>query len=194
MIKSKQDYLYFLNADKLALGLQKADFKSRLTEVLFPNPIYKFQKLLRKFEYYKNYKTGVISKLYLFFLKRRFRKYSIKLGFSIPENVFGPGLAIVHYGTIVVNANAKVGANCRIHPSTCIGASGGNNKAPQMGNNIYIAPGAKIFGDIVLGNNIAIGANAVVNKSFHEDGILIAGIPAKKIGAIDIYTIIKHIK
>ena len=121
-------------------------------------------------------------------------KISLKLGFSIPINVFGPGLAIVHYGTIVINANAKVGANCRIHPSTCIGASGGSSKAPQIGDNVYIAPGVKIYGDITLANNIATAANAAVGKSFEEENILIGGVPAVKIKNIDITKIIKHIK
>lgn len=46
---------------------------------------------------------------------------------------------------------------------------------------MYIGPGAKIFGDIFIADNIAIGANAVVNKSFYESNITIAGVPAKKI-------------
>jgi serine O-acetyltransferase len=121
-------------------------------------------------------------------------RLSAKLGFSIPFNVFGPGLAIVHYGTIVVNANAKVGANCRIHPSTCIGASGGKSEAPKIGDNVYIGPGAKIYGDIVIANNIAVAANAAVNTSFFEEGILIAGVPAVKIKEIDISLLIKHLK
>ena len=58
---------------------------------------------------------------------------------------------------------------------------------------MYIAPGAKIYGNIIIANNIAIGANAVVNKSFEEENILIAGNPAKKIKTIDIKKIIKHV-
>ena len=99
----------------------------------------------------------------------------------------------MHYGTIVVNSNAKVGANCRIHVDTNIGASGGTNKAPQIGDNVYIAPGVKIFGDIKIPSNTVIGANSVVNKSFDEENMLIAGIPAKVIKPIDIKQIIKHI-
>ena len=38
-----------------------------------------------------------------------------------------------------------------------------------------------MFGNIKIGNNVAIGANAVVNKSFEENGITIAGVPAKKV-------------
>ncbi|MDM7919729.1 MAG: hypothetical protein QUS12_11250 [Methanosarcina sp.] len=50
-----------------------------------------------------------------------------------------------------------------------------------MGNNVYIGPGAKIFGDIEIADGIAIGANSVVNKSFTEPNIGIAWIPARKI-------------
>ena len=52
--------------------------------------------------------------------------------------------------------------------------------APVIGDNVYIGPGAKIFGDITIGNNVSIGANAVVNRSF-PDNVIIAGVPAKVI-------------
>ncbi|MCA0132691.1 serine O-acetyltransferase [Winogradskyella alexanderae] len=131
-------------------------------------------------------------KLYIAYLRYRYKKISIKLGFSIPINVFGPGLSIVHYGTIVVNKSTKVGANCRMHACVNIGASGGEAAAPQLGNNVYIAPGAKIFGKIKIPNNTAIGANAVVNKSFEKENTIIAGIPAKVIGSVDIKKLIRH--
>ncbi len=106
---------------------------------------------------------------------------SICLGFTIPLNVFGPGLCIAHRGTIVINKDVRIGENCRIHACTNIGSNIDGVSAPQIGNNVYIGPGAKIFGDIVIADNIAIGANSVVNKSFYEKGISIAGVPAKKI-------------
>ena len=150
--------------------------------------------MLRKLEYFSNRNDlGIFQRVFLLILRYRFRKWSIKLGFSIPINVFGPGLAIVHYGTIIVNHNARIGANCRIHACTNIGASGGSNKAPIIGDNVYIAPGAKIFGDIFIANNTAIGANAAVNKSFLEENTLIAGIPARVIKRIDITRIIATI-
>ena len=67
----------------------------------------------------------------------------------------------------------------RIHACTNIGSSRDDVSAPQIGNNVYIGSGAKIFGDIVIADNIASGANSVVNKSFYEKNISIAGIPAK---------------
>lgn len=90
----------------------------------------------------------------------------------------------MHRGTIVVAENAHIGANCRIHACVNIGNKAGSpNKAPKIGNNVYIGPGAKIFGEITIADNITIGANAVVNKSFLEPGIDIAGVPAQKIGS-----------
>lgn len=185
MILSKQDYIHYLQQDSRAMGKNHLP-SSIIIEKLSPDPVWKFIKLLRKCEYYRNCKRDVFSKAYYIFLKLLFKNLSLKLGFSIPENVFGPGLAIAHYGTIVVHRNAKVGANCRIHPSTCIGSSGGSDKAPKLGDNIYIAPGAKIYGDISLANNISIAANAAVSSSFLEESIMIGGIPAKRVKAIDI--------
>jgi len=193
MIKSKTEYHEYLEADRIALGIQTGTFRLKLMELIFPNPCWKFQKALRKIEYIYNCKTNNLSKLYYYYLEYKFRKLSIQLGFSIPKNVFGPGLAIVHYGTIIVNDKARVGKNCRIHACTNIGASGGNPEAPQIGDNVYIGPGTSIFGDIKIGNGIAIGANSTVNKSFEENNIMIAGSPAKKIRKIDISKIIKHL-
>ena len=155
--------------------------------------IWKFQKALRKVEYYINCKNNGLNKIYIYYLRYKLKNISIKLGLTIPPNVFGPGLAIVHYGTIVINSAVRIGENCRIHACVNIGASGGSVEAPQIGNNVYIAPGAKIYGNIKIANNIAIGANATVGKSFEEDSILIAGNPAKKIKEIDIKKIIKHL-
>jgi len=193
MITNKEEYLYYIQQDALALGIDNKTLRSKAERLIIVNVIYEFQKKLRKIEYYKNCRTDLFSKFIYGCMKIRFLKLSRRLGFSIPENVFGPGLSIVHYGTIVVNANAKVGANCRIHPSTCIGASGGNSMAPIIGDNVYIAPGAKIYGNITISNNIAISANAAVGKSFFEENIMIGGVPAKKIKEVNIKNIIKHL-
>ena len=56
------------------------------------------------------------------FYRFKLRKLQIKLGFPIPSNVFGPGLSIAHYGTIVVSEHASIGCNCRIHVGVNIGA------------------------------------------------------------------------
>ena len=90
---------------------------------------------------------------------------------------------MVHWGTIVVNGNAKVGANCSLGNDTHIAQkTWRSDKAPKIGDNVMIGAGARILGDIELADRIIVGANAVVTKSFTEPCITIAGIPAKKIG------------
>lgn len=193
MIQSKKDYHDYLEKDKIALGIKTHSLSAKVINMLFPNFIWKFQKTMRKLEYYNNCKNYGFYKIYYMYLKYKYRKISVKLGFSIPINVFGPGLSIVHYGTIVINRNTNVGANCRMHACVNIGASGGEREAPQLGDNVYIAPGAKIYGNISIASNTAIGANAVVNKTFDEEHTAIAGVPAKVIGGVDIKKIIRHI-
>ena len=106
----------------------------------------------------------------------------MKLGYSLALNVFGPGLCLAHPGTVVVNDLARVGKNCRVHVCVNIGCQAGEpSKTPVIGDNVYIGPGAKIFGGIRIADGIAIGANAVVNYDFLEADVTIAGVPAKKI-------------
>jgi serine O-acetyltransferase len=194
LIQSKNDYIQYLEADRIALGRSKPTLFASLYRVLYPDYIWDFQRLLRKMEYLTNVKSeGIINKIINLYFKRKFRELSLKLGFTIPVNVFGQGLSIVHYGAIVVNSNARIGVNCRIHVDTNIGASGGSNKAPKIGDNVYIAPGVKIFGDVEIGSNNAIGANSVVNKSFEASGLLIAGVPARIIKPIEIKELIRHV-
>ena len=51
---------------------------------------------------------------------------------------------------------------------------------PTIGDNVYIGPGAKLVGKIIVGNNAAIGANCVVTKDVPENGVVV-GVPGKVI-------------
>ena len=181
MIKTKADYEFYKQADELAIGRsEEVGIKRRL--LYFVDNIWKFERLLRKTEYYQNCKNSKLNKVYSKYLKYELYKNGTKLGFTISPNCFGPGLSIAHIGTIVVNPASRIGANCRIHTCVVIGTKAGYpDMAPTIGNNVYIGPGAKIFGKITISDGIAIGANSVVNKSFFEPNVTIAGVPARKI-------------
>lgn len=177
MIRSKEDYRMYLAEDIKRTGLDLS-IKGRLVDRR-----YRFYKSLRKTEYYTNCIHNPVGRLLAKFYRIRHIKICNKYNWTIPINVFEEGLAIVHVGTIVVSGSAKIGKNCRIHVCTNIGravVNGGNDAgAPIIGDNVYIGPGAKLFGPIKIGNNTVIGANAVVNKSFEEGNCTIAGIPAE---------------
>lgn len=134
--------------------------------------LYKHAKRLRKAEYAFN-SNKIFRHIYLIKLLRIQTRY----GISIPMNVLEEGFEIVHLGSVIINANAKVGKYARLHPGVCIGAN--YDKAPVIGNNVYIGPGAKVFGDITIADDIQIGANAVVTKSCDVKGAILAGVPAK---------------
>ena len=139
MITSRNDYFNYLEADRHAL--HRMERRPRL----FGDEIWKFQRTMRALEFYTNCQTSFLGRVYRLYLEYRFHALSIKCGFSIPPNVFGPGLAIVHRGTIIVHSRSVIGANCRLHACVNIGASGGDRWAvPTIGDNVYIGPGAKI--------------------------------------------------
>lgn len=80
---------------------------------------------------------------------------------------------------VVIHSKAKIGQQCSIGQQVTIG--GGNSKypgVPIIGNNVKIAKGAIIFGGITIGDNVTIGANAVVNIPI-PDNAVVAGVPAK---------------
>lgn len=183
MISNKSEYLKYLYEDKKALGV------NGLKAYLFC-PIWKFQRLLRKLEYYKNCKRGFFSKIYCYFLSYKFISMSIKLGFSIYPNCFDYGLNIAHYGDIVVNGNAKIGKYCRIHSGVCIGEI--NGVSPRIYDRVYIGPGVKILGNVTIFNDNAIAANSVVLNTFNQEGVTLGGIPAKVISNKGSINLIKH--
>lgn len=112
----------------------------------------------------------------------RYKLLGIICGFEIPLNCIGKGLSIAHKGTIIINEATRIGENCRIHVGVNIGTVPGcESIAPRIGDNVYIAPGVKMYGKIEVASGIIIGANSVVTKSFLDENICIAGIPAKKI-------------
>ena len=177
MIRSHQEYKHYLDADRVAL-------KRVFNRYIIHDEIWKFQRLMRKLEYIMNCKKQrhIGWLLYYKYLTLRFHNKSVRLGYEIPPNTFGPGLSIAHRGTLVVHPDARIGKNCRIHVNVVIGTRPGPaDRVPSIGDNCYIGPGAKIYGDIVLGDNMAVGANSVVNRSFVEGYQTIGGIPARKI-------------
>ena len=178
MIHSKEELREFIKWDGKALG------RKTLAAGIFGDETWKFQVTMRKLDYYHYLKDHNAFAFVLYtYYRYRYHRLSVRLGFSIPYDICGKGLAIPHYGCIVVNQTAKIGDNCRILDGVNIGATNGVNKAPQIGNNVFIASGAKIIGDITVADDVAIGANAVVIKSITEPGTTLAGVPARKISS-----------
>lgn len=139
------------------------------------NLIWKYQKRLRKWEYHLNSK----HRLRTYFYKALTLKIGYKLGFHISPNCIDSGLHILHIGPILINSNSKIGKECLLNVGVSFVSTSGNNDAPIVGDFCKIGVGATLIGNIQLGDEVAIGAGAVVTKSFNENHITIAGVPAK---------------
>ena len=111
------------------------------------------------------------------FLRRARYRFGIAIDFS--TNI-GPGFYVGHFGGIVVSSDAVIGRNCNISQGVTIGVANRGTRAgvPVIGDNVYIGPGAKIFGRVHVGDGAAIGANAVVTQDV-PSGATVAGVPAR---------------
>jgi len=96
-------------------------------------------------------------------------------GIELPRKArVGPGLYIGHFGGITVSWRAVIGRNCNLSQGVTIGVSGHGERrgTPVIGDDVYIAPGAKLFGPIRVGNNVKIGANAVVHADVPDNAVV----------------------
>lgn len=188
-ISSKDNLHDFLKEEKKRYSTITTNIKTKIIYLLCSNPnsaqylLWRYVKTLRYVEYYLNnsiYRThgmrAIIMTIAYVWKVYQLRQLAYKTGIQIPPNVFDKGLQIYHWGSIVVNGDAKVGKNAKIYPGVVIGAHKG--ACPVIGNDCFIGAGAKITGGITIGDNVTIAPNAVVTKSFPSNTI-IGGIPAK---------------
>lgn len=175
-IRSYNDLKYYLVCDKISRK------EKRRYPRFYADEVWKLTILLRLKEYVHNCHVFFLIRIIVDYL---FHNMSVKLLIELPLNTFAPGLSIAHAGNIIVNDNAKIGSNCRIHEGVTLGATNGSNKAPKIGDNVFLGSGCKIIGDIEVADNVAIGAGAVVVKDILEPGTTWGGVPAKKISNND---------
>lgn len=125
--------------------------------------------------YYRN--VPVLNLL----LRMKLKKLSHKFGIVLPIGTqVGEGLAIAHFGGIVINRGAIIGEHCYIRPNIIIGE--GKGGCPCIGNHVSIGAGAIIIGSIIIGNNATIGAGSVVVHNV-LDNETVVGNPAKALTA-----------
>ena len=128
-----------------------------------------------------SYKSFLLLIIQTPLYRRKKNRIGLRLGIEMSENSIGKGAIIYHPNSIVINGYSKIGENCKFHGNNCVGNDGKSLKSPMIGNNVRLGVGAKVIGDIILADNITVAAGAVVVDSFLEEGIVIGGVPARKI-------------
>ncbi|MFD2909748.1 serine O-acetyltransferase [Flavobacterium ardleyense] len=107
----------------------------------------------------------------------------ITTGISIPASTaIGHSFYIGHFGGIILNAKTQIGDNCNISQGVTIGVSGVGDKrgVPSIGNNVYIGANAVVAGNIAIESNVLIGACSLVNSDVSANSVML-GVPAIKI-------------
>lgn len=175
MIKTKKDLKKCLEIEK---KLHNANLFGQFVSIFGlseQNILFRFQKYLRKWEFHLNNNHHLRG----IFYKLKTTHLGYKYGIHISPNTFEEGLKIMHLGPIIVNSHARVGKYCSIHINTSLVATNGSSKAPKLGDYCCLGIGSTLIGDISLKNHVAIGAGAVVTKSFDGCHITLGGVPAK---------------
>ena len=162
----------------------KQSFKKRIIRYLFEAG-YKYLTWYR-----------ITSKLYhnkaffpLFLLARfRYKHLGYKYSFDISYKAkIGSDLQIAHYGYVVVPSNTVIGDHCRLRPGVVIGKrdlSDNTSGGCVIGSHVEFGVGAKILGPLTIGDNVIIGANAVVTKDVPSNSI-VAGAPARVLRSLN---------
>ena len=97
-----------------------------------------------------------------------------------PGAKIGKNLIIDHGMGVVIGETAEIGDDCLIYHGVTLGGVDLNpvKRHPTLGNNVVVGAGAKILGNIRIGNHARIGANSVVIKEV-PDHCTATGIPAR---------------
>ncbi len=109
---------------------------------------------------------------WLSMLCRFFTGIEIHPGAKIGKNLF-----IDHGHGVVVGETAVIGDNCTIYQNATLGGTGKehNKRHPTLLDNVVVGAGAKILGNITIGNNVKVGANSVVLKDV-PDNCTVVGV------------------
>lgn len=171
MIQNKADLHRYIEADLSARNVDRWRARYRVTQ-----RIAYFQWLLRRSEYWMNCRRDPVGRIVAAWLVVRAKLLGERMGFSIPRNVFGPGLRLAHVGTIVVNGSTRAGAGCTLHQGVTIGA-GPDGRAPILGDHVFVSPNACVIGAVTVGDHASVWAGGVVTRDV-EPYTSVAGIPA----------------
>lgn len=175
---NRQQLQQVLKADLARFDNRKPNLKDLIlcNEVWY---IYHFIRYMRLIEYYQD--KGFIYKIHYLWCVWRYKRLSHKIHIIIYPGTIGPGFRIYHIGGFThVGNNVKIGKNCTMQPGVVFGnkTEKEDNGQVTVGDNCYFGLNAKILGPVRIGNNVTVGANAVVTKDI-QDNAIVGGVPAR---------------
>ena len=141
--------------------------------------IYNYIYHLRMIEYYQS-RNG-ICRFGLLYHWYCYKHLGFKLKMAIYPHTVGPGFRIYHAGGYVhVGPNVKIGSNCTFVSGVVFGnkTEEPDDSPVTVGDNCYFGIGVTVLGGVTIGNNVSIGAHAVVTHDI-PDNAIVGGVPAR---------------
>ncbi|WP_299319561.1 serine O-acetyltransferase [uncultured Maribacter sp.] len=177
MINKDVDLRKYIKSDLFRLG--KGISKKTFYNAYRTNKTFRFLVWFRLARHYNilnkkrsNFVLSVITKII-------YKKLSIKYSIDFPLTVnLGYGLKINHGIALVVNSKSIIGNNVMLAHSVTLASE--KNGVPIIGDKVRISPGVVVVGAVHIGDNVVIGANALVNKSVPENSVAV-GVPNRNI-------------
>lgn len=117
----------------------------------------------------------------------RFQHLQKRCGIELSQRTqIGYGLRLPHEGGIIIHIKAVIGNNCEIMQGVTIGNNimKSRDEVAVIGDEVLLCAGAKIIGNVKIGNTVVVGANAVVTHDIPSN-TMAAGVPARSIGTCD---------
>ncbi len=144
-------------------------FNSDIIKVIY---FLSIKKEFRNLYYYRLKNDSLLTEILALIFRNIYHEISTLI---IDPLECGPGLYIQH-GISTIICSRRIGKNCIINQQVTIGYKGKDN-IPHIGDNVRISCGAKVIGNITIGDNSIIGANAVVVKNVPANCVVV-GVPA----------------
>lgn len=154
------------------------DWRGMILKLLF-NASFKITFWFRLGTYLQQKKNPFFKILYIIvFLIHKHNMYKTGIQLLFGTDV-KEGLSFSHFSCTVINQHAKIGRNFTMFNGCTVGSTFGRNSGvPIIGDNVLMCSGSKIIGRVTIGNNVVVGAGAIVVKDIPDNAVVV-GIPAK---------------
>lgn len=178
MIRSKQDFKQYVRSD---INRQNMHYPI-LSRFTFGehNRVKKYLYCLRRVEYHKNsLNRNLCHKIAYALCFLNLRRLSLKYSMYIAPNTVGPGFLLPHPGFVRIGPIVSMGKNCTVLPMVLFGKKSPDteNASIVVGDNCYFGTGCTVLGPVKIGDNVVVGAGAVVTKDIPSNCIAV-GVPA----------------
>lgn len=156
------------------MEIQKNGFVKKIKSFVLKNDSDYFWRLRTK-------ALNANNKLLKLYYRYRYAKLMKSMGSAIPLEAIIEGKPELPHGIygIFVSRGAKIGKGCIIYQQVTIGSNADKDSKgygfPAVGDHVLIGVGAKIIGNVKIGNRVKIGANAVVTKDLPDNCTAIMG-------------------